>query len=377
MPSSGASSSTGVGAARRRAAAGLAHAGRWPGWPAASARNSCCRRQRARAPRQRPYDAAARGRRRRPARAPSARTPASSRRWPRAMPGGALGQQRWRGSKAATAAGGNALRAAVLGANDGLVSNLSLVMGVAGAEVAGQHDPVDRPRRAGRRRLLDGDGRMAVGHQLARTATSGRSPVEADELAAHARGRKGGDGADLPGQGARRAAGARARRPADGQQGHRARHAGARGARASTPRSSAARPGPRPAPRSCCSRSARSSRWRRSSCSAAPRRCSPAWRASGVALLLIGAGTSLFTGRSAGFSGAAPAADRLRRRRRHLRHRPRWSASRSAADGIVARGISEASSAENRLSYSEAKQSRAEARSHALEIASSPDGFSQ
>jgi len=33
-------------------------------------------------------------------------------------------------------AGGNALRAAVLGANDGLVSNFSLVMGVAGAEVA-------------------------------------------------------------------------------------------------------------------------------------------------------------------------------------------------------------------------------------------------
>ena len=33
------------------------------------------------------------------------------------------------------AIGGNALRAAVLGANDGLVSNLSLVMGVAGAEL--------------------------------------------------------------------------------------------------------------------------------------------------------------------------------------------------------------------------------------------------
>lgn len=33
--------------------------------------------------------------------------------------------------------GGNALRAAVLGASDGLTSNLSLVMGVAGAEVAG------------------------------------------------------------------------------------------------------------------------------------------------------------------------------------------------------------------------------------------------
>src|SRR5262249_8289587 len=33
--------------------------------------------------------------------------------------------------------GGNALRAAVLGANDGLTSNLSLVMGVAGATVDG------------------------------------------------------------------------------------------------------------------------------------------------------------------------------------------------------------------------------------------------
>lgn len=35
-------------------------------------------------------------------------------------------------------AGGNALRAAVLGANDGLVSNFSLVMGVAGASMPGQ-----------------------------------------------------------------------------------------------------------------------------------------------------------------------------------------------------------------------------------------------
>jgi VIT1/CCC1 family predicted Fe2+/Mn2+ transporter len=36
------------------------------------------------------------------------------------------------------AMGGNALRAAVLGANDGLVSNLSLVMGVAGADTSGR-----------------------------------------------------------------------------------------------------------------------------------------------------------------------------------------------------------------------------------------------
>jgi VIT1/CCC1 family predicted Fe2+/Mn2+ transporter len=47
------------------------------------------------------------------------------------MEGGALAQLEGRHR----AGGGNALRAAVLGANDGLVSNLSLVMGVAGAEL--------------------------------------------------------------------------------------------------------------------------------------------------------------------------------------------------------------------------------------------------
>lgn len=49
------------------------------------------------------------------------------------MEGGAVAQLEGRHRSA----GGNALRAAVLGANDGLVSNFSLVMGVAGAEVAG------------------------------------------------------------------------------------------------------------------------------------------------------------------------------------------------------------------------------------------------
>jgi VIT1/CCC1 family predicted Fe2+/Mn2+ transporter len=48
------------------------------------------------------------------------------------MSGGALAQLEGRHRSA----GGNALRAAVLGANDGLVSNFSLVMGVAGAAVA-------------------------------------------------------------------------------------------------------------------------------------------------------------------------------------------------------------------------------------------------
>jgi VIT1/CCC1 family predicted Fe2+/Mn2+ transporter len=50
---------------------------------------------------------------------------------PQALTGGVLA--RLEGRHKAT--GGNALRAAVLGANDGLVSNLSLIMGVAGASL--------------------------------------------------------------------------------------------------------------------------------------------------------------------------------------------------------------------------------------------------
>ncbi len=60
------------------------------------------------------------------------------------------------------AGGGNALRAAVLGANDGLVSNLSLVMGVAGAGLAGS-SPVLIAGLAG---LLAGACSMALGEWL-------------------------------------------------------------------------------------------------------------------------------------------------------------------------------------------------------------------
>ena len=51
---------------------------------------------------------------------------------PGGMEGGALAQIEGRHRSA----GGNALRAAVLGANDGLLSNFSLVMGVAGAQIS-------------------------------------------------------------------------------------------------------------------------------------------------------------------------------------------------------------------------------------------------
>lgn len=58
-------------------------------------------------------------------------------------------------------AGGNALRAAVLGANDGLVSNLSLVMGVAGAALSGKSILI-----TGFAGLLAGAASMALGEWL-------------------------------------------------------------------------------------------------------------------------------------------------------------------------------------------------------------------
>jgi len=78
--------------------------------------------------------------------------------------------------------GGNALRAAVLGANDGLVSNLSLVMGVAGAEVAGQTILL-----TGVAGLIAGACSMAIGEWLSVTSSRELSQkqidIEADELA--------------------------------------------------------------------------------------------------------------------------------------------------------------------------------------------------
>ena len=62
-------------------------------------------------------------------------------------------------------AGGNALRAAVLGANDGLVSNLSLVMGVIGAEV-NQHAVL----LTGLAGLVAGASSMAMGEWLSVTS---------------------------------------------------------------------------------------------------------------------------------------------------------------------------------------------------------------
>ena len=92
------------------------------------------------------------------------------------IPGGTLAQLEGRHRT-----GGNALRAAVLGANDGLVSNLSLVMGIAGAAFSERAVLV-----TGLAGLLAGACSMAMGEWL--SVTSARElyetqiKTEADEL---------------------------------------------------------------------------------------------------------------------------------------------------------------------------------------------------
>ena len=80
------------------------------------------------------------------------------------------------------ATGGNALRAAVLGANDGLVSNLSLVMGVAGAAATGANILL-----TGFAGLLAGAISMALGEwlsvQSARELFAKQIEIERAELA--------------------------------------------------------------------------------------------------------------------------------------------------------------------------------------------------
>jgi vacuolar iron transporter family protein len=97
-----------------------------------------------------------------------------------AMPAGATGSSLAR-LEGRHRGGGNALRAAVLGANDGLVSNLSLVMGVAGAEVSGATILL-----TGLAGLVAGACSMAMGEWLSVTSSRELSQqqiaVEAEEL---------------------------------------------------------------------------------------------------------------------------------------------------------------------------------------------------
>ena len=94
--------------------------------------------------------------------------------------GGALAQLEGRHR----AGGGNALRAAVLGANDGLVSNLSLVMGVAGAALSGRSILI-----TGIAGLLAGACSMALGEwlsvQSSRELYSHQITIETGEIESH------------------------------------------------------------------------------------------------------------------------------------------------------------------------------------------------
>jgi VIT1/CCC1 family predicted Fe2+/Mn2+ transporter len=93
------------------------------------------------------------------------------------LEGGALA--RLEGRHRATS--GNALRAAVLGANDGLLSNFSLVMGVAGAALSAQSILI-----TGLAGLLAGAGSMALGEWISvrssRELYERQISIEAEEL---------------------------------------------------------------------------------------------------------------------------------------------------------------------------------------------------
>ena len=138
-----------------------------------------------------------------------------------------------RARKAATAPGvGGALRATVFGVNDGLVSNFSLVMGVAGGTSTTVDRAARRDRRARRRRVLDGVGRVDLG-PLAARALRERAAHRAGGARGVPRGGARGARADLPGEGRVAPDAARALVADDHGAGRRrARHARPRGARA-------------------------------------------------------------------------------------------------------------------------------------------------
>ncbi len=100
----------------------------------------------------------------------------------RTLPSGMEGSALARVEGRHRAIGGNALRASVLGANDGLLSNLSLVMGVAGANLSSHSVLV-----TGIAGLLAGAFSMAIGEwisvQSSRELNQFQIATEADELA--------------------------------------------------------------------------------------------------------------------------------------------------------------------------------------------------
>ena len=94
----------------------------------------------------------------------------------------------------------NAARAAVLGAGDGLITNVSLILGVAGASTNASAVRLVGHRRPAGRGVLDGRRRAGVGAGPARAGGAG-APGGAGGAGGRARGRAAGAGRHVPGSG--------------------------------------------------------------------------------------------------------------------------------------------------------------------------------
>ena len=239
-----------------------------------------------------------------------ARDPATRRR----SPGSAI-EHRHRGL-----GGGGNLRAAVFGVNDGLVSNASLILGIAGASP----DPhvVLLTGVAG---MCAGAFAMAAGEYVSvrsqRELFEYQIGLERDELEEYPEAEAQELALDLRREGPAGEGGEAARRPASSPiRSTRSTRSRARSS-GSIPRSSARR-GARRSRRSCRSPPGRCCRSLRSCSRRGRARLPIAIGVTAVALFRVGALLSLFTGRNALYSGARMLVLGAPRRRRHLRDRP-------------------------------------------------------
>ena len=231
------------------------------------------------------------------------------------------------------------LRAVIFGVSDGLVSNLSLVMGVAGPRRPPNRGSSSWP---GSPACSPGSFSMAAGEYISmqsqRELFERQIALERAEMEAMPEEEEAELAAHLPVEGLHRRGGRHDRPPhLPGPRRPRSTRSSAR-SWASTPTSSARRGAPPPG-RSRPSRSARPSRSSRTCSAAVAPSCPISLGLSLIAPVRVGAGVSLLTGRGLLFSGArqlviGPAAaavtfvDRLDHRRRGLtagmaRSRPR------------------------------------------------------
>ena len=279
---------------------------------------------------------------------PTRRRPASPRRAAPGRPRRSASARRWHrtGGRSGT------LRAVIFGVSDGLVSNLSLVMGVAGAATGNPSFIL----LAGIAGLLAGrvqHGRRRV-HLDAEPARAVRAPdrAGAGRDGGDARGGGGRAGRRLPGQGLRRRTRPRGSPTASSPTRRRRSTRSSARSSASTPTSSGRRSG-RPPARSSRSRSARPSRSCRTSFGGGHGgRSSSASAISLVALFAVGARGQPADRARPALLGLPPARDRPRGGARDVRDRldhrrlggrvgrwRRWRRRRTLAERLARRGL--------------------------------------